>query len=163
MSHDVGQLKLKSADGKRYLSDVLDTKGILRLVQSVPSPKAEPFKLWLAQVGDDRINETADPERAIDRALKTYLKKGYSRDWINQRLMSIEVRKELADEWEDSGVTEDKEYAILTDELTKAWSGKSIKQYKSHKGLKKEGLRDSAIYIKNSLYSIDKNIKNSII
>lgn len=137
------QLKLQSADGKKYATDVLDTKGVLRLVQSIPSPKAEPFKVWLAQVGSDRVDETADPEKAIDRALKTYLKKGYSRDWINQRLMSIEVRKELTDEWEDSGVSEDKEYAILTDEMTRAWSGKSVKQYKSHKGLKKEGLRDN--------------------
>lgn len=137
------QLKMQSSDGKFYNTDVLDTKGILRLVQSIPSPNAEPFKLWLAEVGGDRVNETADPELAIDRALKTYLRKGYSREWINQRLMSIEVRKELTDEWEDSGVAEDKDYAILTDEMTKSWSGKSVKQYKAHKSLKKESLRDN--------------------
>ena len=137
------QLKMQSSDGKFYKTDVLDTKGVLRLVQSIPSPNAEPFKMWLAEVGNERVNETADPELAIDRALKTYLKKGYSREWINQRLMSIEVRKELTDEWEDSGISTDKEYAILTDEITKAWSGKTIRQYKSHKGLKKESLRDN--------------------
>jgi hypothetical protein len=136
-------LKMLAKDGKMRMTDVLDTKGILRLVQSIPSKRAEPFKLWLAEVGNDRINETANPELTIDRALKTYLKKGYSREWINQRLMSIEVRKELTDEWEDSGVTEDREYAILTNEITKAWSGKTVKQYKAHKALKKEGLRDN--------------------
>ncbi len=136
-------LKMLAKDGKMRMTDVLDTKGILRLVQSIPSKRAEPFKLWLAEVGNDRINETANPELTIDRALQTYLKKGYSREWINQRLMSIEVRKELTDEWEDSGVTEDREYAILTDEITKAWSGKTVKQYKAHKALKKEGLRDN--------------------
>lgn len=136
-------LKMLAKDGKMRMTDVLDTKGILRLVQSIPSKRAEPFKLWLAEVGNDRINETANPELTIDRALKTYLKKGYSREWINQRLMSIEVRKELTDEWEDSGITEDREYAILTDEITKAWSGKTVKQYKAHKALKKEGLRDN--------------------
>lgn len=130
-------------DGRKREILAATTKGILRLIQSIPSPKAEPFKMWLAKVGDDRLNETADPELAIDRALKTYLKKGYSREWINQRLMSIEVRKELTDEWEDSGVTENRDYAILTDEMTKAWSGKSVKQYKAHKDLKKEGLRDN--------------------
>lgn len=137
------RLKMQSSDGKYYNTDVLDTKGILRLVQSIPSKNAEPFKMWLAKVGDDRINETADPELAIDRALKTYLQKGYSREWINQRLMSIEVRKELTDEWEDSGITQEEEYAILTNEITKAWSGKTVKQYKTLKGLKKEGLRDN--------------------
>ena len=136
-------LKMLAKDGKMRMTDVLDTKGILRLVQSIPSKRAEPFKLWLAEVGNDRINETANPELTIDRALKTYLKKGYSREWVNQRLMSIDVRKELTDEWEDSGVTEDREYAILTDEITKAWSGKTVKQYKAHKALKKEGLRDN--------------------
>ena len=136
-------LKMLAKDGKMRMTDVLDTKGILRLVQSIPSKRAEPFKLWLAEVGNDRINETANPELTIDRALKTYLKKGYSREWINQRLMSIEVRKELTDEWEDSGVTEDREYAILTNEITKAWSGKTVKQYKAQKALKKEGLRDN--------------------
>lgn len=143
LSENIGQLKMQSSDGKFYKTDVLGTKGMLRLVQSIPSPNAEPFKMWLAEVGDDRLNETADPELAIDRALKTYLKKGYSREWINQRLMSIEVRKELTDEWEDSGISTDKEYAILTDEITKAWSGKTVNQYKSHKGLKKESLRDN--------------------
>lgn len=137
------QLKLQASDGKYYNTDVLDTKGILRLIQSIPSKNAEPFKLWLAEVGNERINETANPELTIDRALKTYLKKGYSREWINQRLMSIEVRKELTDEWEDSGIAKDEEYAILTDEITKAWSGKTVKQYKAHKALKKEGLRDN--------------------
>ncbi len=137
------RLKLLAKDGKMRETDVLDTKGILRLVQSIPSPNAEPFKMWLAEVGDDRLNETADPELAIDRALKTYLKKGYSREWINQRLMSVEVRKELTDEWEDSGISTDKEYAILTNEITKAWSGKTVNQYKSHKGLKKDSLRDN--------------------
>ncbi len=130
-------------DGKRRKIQASDTKGLLRIIQSIPSPKAEPFKMWLAEVGNDRLNETADPELAIDRALKTYLKKGYSREWINQRLMSIEVRKELTDEWEDRGVNEDKDYAILSDEITKAWSGKSVKQYKAHKNLKKESLRDN--------------------
>lgn len=134
---------MKPSDGKYYNTDVLDTKGILRLIQSIHSKNAEPFKLWLANVGDDRINETADPELSINRALKTYLKKGYSREWINQCLMSIEVRKELTDEWEDGGIAKDEEYAILTDEITKAWSGKTVKQYKAVKGLKKEGLRDN--------------------
>ena len=137
------QLKMKSADGKRYLTDVADTEQLLRIIQSIPSPKAEPFKLWLAQVGRERIEETIDPELAIDRALETYLKKGYTREWINQRLQAIQVRKELTDEWQDRGVQKGVEYAILTDEITRAWSGMSTRQYKRLKGLKKENLRDN--------------------
>lgn len=138
------QLKMKSPkDGKRYNTDVADTKQLLRLIQSIPSPKAEPFKLWLAQVGKERIEETIDPELTIDRALETYLKKGYSREWINQRLQAIQVRKELTDEWDTHGVQNGKEYAILTDEITRAWSGMSTRQYKNLKGLKKENLRDN--------------------
>ena len=137
------QLKMKSADGKRYLTDVADTEQLLRIIQSIPSPKAEPFKLWLAQVGRERIEETIDPELAIDRALETYLKKGYPREWINQRLQAIQVRKELTDEWQDRGVQKGVEYAILTDEITRAWSGMSTRQYKRLKGLKKENLRDN--------------------
>ena len=138
------QLKLKSPkDGKRYNTDVADTEQLLRIIQSIPSPKAEPFKLWLAQVGRERIEETIDPELTIDRALETYLKKGYSREWINQRLQAIQVRKELTDEWDARGVQMVKEYAILTDEITKAWSGMNTRQYKNFKGLKKENLRDN--------------------
>lgn len=138
------QLKLRSPkDGKRYLTDVADTEQLLRLIQSIPSPKAEPFKLWLAQVGRERIEETIDPELMIDRALETYLKKGYTREWINQRLQAIQVRKELTDEWQDRGVQKGAEYAILTDEITRAWSGMSTRQYKRLKGLKKENLRDN--------------------
>ena len=138
------QLKLKSPkDGKRYNTDVADTEQLLRIIQSIPSPKAEPFKLWLAQVGRERIEETIDPELTIDRALETYLKKGYSREWINQRLQAIQVRKELTDEWDARGVQMGKEYAILTDEITKAWSGMNTRQYKNFKGLKKENLRDN--------------------
>jgi len=136
------QLKMKSADGKYYKTDVANTKGILRIVQSVPSPKAEPFKMWLAQLGNDRINEVADPEIAIDRAFKTYLRKGYSEKWINQRIKTMEVRKELTDEWQRSGVHGPKEFATLTDIMTKEWSGKSTREYKNYKGLKKENLRD---------------------
>lgn len=132
-----------AADGKKYLTDVATTEQILRLIQSVPSPKAEPFKQWLARVGYERIEETDDPELAFDRAMETYLKKGYSKAWINQRLKSIEVRKELTDEWEARGVQKGQEFAILTDEITKAWSGLSTRQYKQVKGLKKEGLRDN--------------------
>jgi len=143
LSQKVGQLKMKSADGKFYKTDVLDTENLLRLIQSIPSPKAEPFKLWLAKVGYERIEETEDPELAIDRAMQTYLKKGYSKNWINQRIKSIEVRKELTDEWKERGMEEGLEYAILTDEITKAWSDKSIKQYKNLKGLKKQNLRDN--------------------
>ena len=137
------QLKMRSADGKRYNTDVADTEQLLRIIQSIPSPKAEPFKLWLAQVGRERIEETIDPELTIDRALETYLKKGYSREWINQRLQAIQVRKELTDEWDARGVQMGKEYAILTDEITKAWSGMNTRQYKNLKGLKKENLRDN--------------------
>lgn len=138
------QLKLKShKDGKRYLTDVATTEQLLRIIQSIPSPKAEPFKLWLAEVGRERIEETIDPEQAIDRALETYLKKGYTREWINQRLQAIQVRKELTDEWQDRGVKKGVEYAILTDEITRAWSGMTTRQYKKLKGLKKENLRDN--------------------
>ena len=137
------QLKMRSADGKRYNTDVADTEQLLRIIQSIPSPKAEPFKLWLAQVGLERIEETIDPELTIDRALETYLKKGYSREWINQRLQAIQVRKELTDEWDARGVQKGVEYAILTDEITKAWSGMNTRQYKNLKGLKKENLRDN--------------------
>ncbi|PKL80856.1 MAG: hypothetical protein CVV25_02765 [Ignavibacteriae bacterium HGW-Ignavibacteriae-4] len=137
------QLKLISSDGKKYLTDVADTETLLRLIQSIPSPKAEPFKIWLAQVGYERIEETEDPELAFERAMETYLKKGYSKDWINQRLKSIEVRKELTDEWKERGMKEGLEYAILTDEITKAWADKSVKQYKNFKGLKKQNLRDN--------------------
>ena len=136
-------LKMLAADGKMRMTDVADTKQLLRLIQSIPSKKAEPFKLWLARVGSERIDEVVDPELAIDRALETYQKKGYSRNWINQRLKTIEVRKELTDEWEKHGVTEKQGFAILTDEITKAWSGKTTRQYKQYKGLKKESLRDN--------------------
>ena len=137
------QLKLESSDGKMYLTDVADTETLLRLIQSIPSPNAEPFKLWLAKVGYERIEETEDPELAFDRAVKTYLQKGYSKEWINQRLKSIEVRKELTDEWQNRGIKEGKDYAILTDEITKAWADISVKNYKKLKGLKKENLRDN--------------------
>lgn len=137
------QLKLRSADGKRYLTDVATTEQLFRLIQSVPSPKAEPFKIWLAQVGRERVEETIDPELTIDRALETYQKKGYSTDWIHQRLLSIRVRNELTAEWQERGVEQGREYAILTDEITKAWSGMTTRQYKNLKGLKKENLRDN--------------------
>src|SRR3989344_5374857 len=137
------QLKMIADDGKMRETDVLDTENMLRLVQSIPSPKAEPFKLWLAQVGYERLEETADPELAINRALKTYLQKGYSPAWINQRLKSIEIRKDLTDEWEQRGVKEGMESAILTDEISKAWAGLTTKEYKNLKGLKKENLRDN--------------------
>lgn len=138
------QLKLKSPkDGKRYKTDVADTEQLLRIIQSIPSPKAEPFKRWLAEVGRERIEETIDPELTIDRALETYLKKGYTREWINQRLQAIQVRKELTDEWDARGVQKGIEYAILTDEISRAWSGMSTRQYKNLKGLKKENLRDN--------------------
>lgn len=137
------QLKLQSSDGKYYNTDVLDTKGVLRLVQSIPSKKAEPFKMWLAQVGSDRLDEIADPEKAIIRGADFYRAKGYTEGWINQRLQTIEMRKELTDEWKERGVTKDKDYAILTNEMTKAWSGLSVNEYKKLKGLKKENLRDN--------------------
>ena len=136
-------LKMTAADGKKRLTDVATTEQLLRLIQSVPSPKAEPFKVWLAEIGKERIEETIDPELTIERALETYLKKGYSREWINQRLQAIQVRKELTDEWQDRGVQKGVEFAILTDEITKAWSGMSTRQYKNLKGLKKENLRDN--------------------
>ena len=138
------QLKLKSPkDGKKYKTDVADTEQLLRIIQSIPSPKAEPFKMWLAQVGRERIEETIDPELTINRALETYLKKGYTREWINQRLQAIQVRKELTDEWDKHGVQKGIEYAILTDEITKAWSGMTTRNYKNLKGLTKENLRDN--------------------
>jgi hypothetical protein len=136
-------LKLIASDGKLRITDVADTETLFRLIQSVPSPKVEPFKLWLAKVGYERIEETEDPELAMERAMRTYLKKGYSKEWINQRLKSIEIRKELTDEWKNRGMKEGLEYAILTDEITKAWAEKSIKQYKAFKGLKKQNLRDN--------------------
>lgn len=142
LSEKIGQLKLESADGKFYKTDVADTEQLFRLIQSIPSPNAEPFKMWLAQVGRERIDEIEDPEQGIDRIMETYLRKGYSKEWINQRLKSIEVRKELTDEWEKRGVQKGQEYAILTDEITKAWSGYNTRQYKSLKNLKKENLRD---------------------
>ncbi|MFA4975597.1 MAG: BRO family protein [Candidatus Paceibacterota bacterium] len=143
LSEKIGQLKMIAEDGKSRETDVADTKTVLRLIQSIPSPKAEPFKLWLARVGYERLEETADPEIGINRALKTYLKKGYSQNWINQRLKSIEIRKLLTDEWENRGVKEGIGFAILTDEITKAWTGLTTKQYKNLKGLKKESLRDN--------------------
>ena len=142
LSENIGQLKMSAEDGKLRLTDVADTPQILRLIQSIPSPKAEPFKQWLAQVGYERIEETEDPELSFDRAMETYLAKGYTKAWINQRLKSIEVSKELTDEWEKRGVQQGMDFAMLTDIITKAWSGKSVKQYKKHKALKKENLRD---------------------
>lgn len=136
------QLKIEAPDGKKRLTDVADTETLLRIIQSIPSPKAEPLKIWLARVGYERIEETDDPELAFNRAMKTYLQKGYSREWINQRLKSIEIRKELTDEWQKRGVKEGREFAILTDEITKAWSDMSVKGFKKKKGLKKENLRD---------------------
>jgi hypothetical protein len=143
LSHKLGQLKMKATDGKLRITDVADTEQLLRLIQSVPSPKAEPFKLWLAKVGYERIEETEDPEKAFDRAMETYLKKGYSVNWVNQRLKSIEVRKELTDEWEARGVKKGIDFAILTDEITKAWTGMTTREYKAFKDLKKENLRDN--------------------
>ncbi|MGP1437948.1 MAG: BRO family protein [Treponema sp.] len=137
------QLKLKAPDGKMRETDIADMQGIFRIIQSVPSPKAEPFKMWLAKVGKERIDEIIDPELTIDRALETYLAKGYSREWINQRLQAIQVRKELTDAWQDHGVKEGKEYAILTNEISKAWSGMTTREYKDYKGLKKQNLRDN--------------------
>ncbi len=142
LSENIGQLKMAAEDGKMRLTDVADTEQVLRLIQSIPSPKAEPFKQWMAKVGYERIEETEDPELSFDRAMETYLAKGYSKAWINQRLKSIEVRKELTDEWGNRGVKRGMDFAVLTDIITKAWSGKSVKQYKKHKDLKKENLRD---------------------
>ena len=137
------QLKMLAADGKMRLTDVADTEQLFRLIQSIPSPKAEQFKMWLAQVGRERIDEIEDPELGIDRLMETYLRKGYSKEWINQRLKSIEIRKELTDEWESRGVKKGQEFAILTDDITRTWSGFTTKQYKNYKGLKKENLRDN--------------------
>ena len=137
------QLKMTAQDGKKRMTDVANTEQLLRIIQSIPSKKAEPFKMWLAQVGRERIEEVIDPELTIERTLETYAKKGYSREWINQRLQAIQVRKELTDEWDKRGVKKGVEYAILTDEITKAWSGMTTRQYKNHKGLKKENLRDN--------------------
>ncbi len=136
-------LKMEAADGKMRITDVADTEQLLRLIQSIPSPKAEPFKVWLAKVGYERIEETEDPEKAFDRAMETYLKKGYTKNWINQRIKSIEVRKDLTDEWDERGIKKGLEYAILTNEITKAWTGLTTKQYKNFKDLKKENLRDN--------------------
>jgi hypothetical protein len=143
LSEKIGQLKMRSSDGKFYKTDVADTEQIFRLIQSIPSPKAEPFKLWLAQVASERLDEMQDPEITIDRALEQYLKLGYSENWINQRLKSIEIRKELTDEWKKRGLKEGGQFAVLTDIITKAWSGKTTKEYKVLKGLKKENLRDN--------------------
>ena len=143
LATNCSQLKMQSADGKYYKTDCLDTKGVLRLVQSIPSPKAEPFKMWLAQVGRERLDEIADPEKAIMRGAEFYRAKGYTEGWINQRLQTIEMRKELTDEWKARGIERDKDYAILTNEMTKAWSGLSVQEYKELKGLKKENLRDN--------------------
>ena len=137
------QLKLASSDGKFYKTDVAETEQIFRLIQSIPSPKAEPFKLWLAKIGQERLDELEDPEIGIDRLMETYARKGYSREWIQQRLKTIEVRKELTDEWENRGIKKGNEFAMLTDEITKAWSGFTVSQYKKHKSLKKENLRDN--------------------
>lgn len=143
LSEKIGQLKMMAEDGKMRLTDVADTEQLFRLIQSIPSPKAEPFKLWIAKVARERIDEIEDPEIGIDRLMETYQKKGYSKEWINQRLKSIEVRKDLTDEWETRGVKKGQEYAILTDEITKAWSGFSVKEYRKFKELKKENLRDN--------------------
>lgn len=143
LSEKIGQLKLEASDGKKYLTDVADTESMFRIIQSIPSPNAEPFKLWLARVGYERIEETEDPEKAINRAMQTYLKKGYSREWINQRLKSIEIRKALTDEWEKRDVSGNDQFAILTDEITFAWAGLTTKQYKKHKGLRAQSLRDN--------------------
>lgn len=137
------QLKLEAADGKKYNTDVADMRGIFRIIQSIPSPKAEPFKMWLAEIGKERIDEIIDPELTIDRALETYQRKGYTKEWINQRLQAIQVRKELTDTWQEHGVKEGREYAILTNEISKAWSGMTVRQYKDFKNLKKENLRDN--------------------
>ncbi|MDR2201225.1 MAG: phage antirepressor protein [Clostridiales bacterium] len=145
------QLKMQSADGKYYMTDVLDTKGVLRLIQSVPSPKAEPFKMWLAQVGGDRLDEVADPEKAILRGADYYRAKGYTEGWINQRLQTIEMRKKLTDEWKERGIDSEKDYAILTNEMTRAWSGMSVQEYKRLKDLKKENLRDNMTDIELTL------------
>ena len=143
LATNCSQLKLQSADGKFYNQDVLDTKGIFRLIQSIPSPKAEPFKVWLAQVGSERLDEIADPEKAMQRGVEYYRVKGYPEEWITQRMMAIKIRKDLTAEWQERGITQEKYYAILTNEMTKAWSGLGIKEYKNLKNLKKENLRDN--------------------
>ena len=143
LSEKIGQLKMQSSDGKYYKTDVLKTEDLLRLIQSIPSPNAEPFKLWLAEVGSERLDEIADPEKAIRRAADYYREKGYSEGWINQRLQTIEMRKKLTDEWNERGITDSKDYAILTNDILKAWSGKTVKEYKALKGLTKENLRDN--------------------
>jgi len=143
LSQKLGQLKMQASDGKNYLTDVADTEQLFRLIQSIPSPKAEPFKIWLAQVARERVDEIDDPELGFDRLMETYLRKGYSKNWINQRLKSIEIRKELTDEWENRGVQKGQEFAILTDDITKAWSGFTTGQYKKFKNLKRENLRDN--------------------
>ncbi len=158
LATNCSQLKLQSSDGKFYKTDVANTEQLLRLIQSIPSKKAEPFKIWLARVGNERINETADPELAINRALKTYLNKGYSKDWINQRLKTIEVRKELTDEWFRVGIDKQSDFAILTNEISKAWSGKTVKEYKQFKNLKKENLRDNTLKNQRFLVSQKTNI-----
>jgi hypothetical protein len=143
LSEKIGQLKMAAEDGKMRITDVADTEQLFRLIQSIPSPKAEPFKMWIAKVARERIDEIEDPEIGIDRLMETYWRKGYSKEWINQRLKSIEIRKELTDEWEKRGVQKGQEFAILTDDITKAWSGFSTKEYKKHKDLRKENLRDN--------------------
>jgi hypothetical protein len=143
LSEKIGQLKMQSSDGKFYKTDVADTEQLFRLIQSIPSPKAEPFKLWLAQIASERLDEMQDPELSIDRALEQYLQLGYSENWINQRLKSIEIRKELTDEWKNKGLKEGQQFATLTDIISKCWSGKTTKEYKILKGLKKENLRDN--------------------
>lgn len=143
LTTNCSQLKMQASDGKYYKTDCLDTKGVLRLVQSIPSPNAEPFKMWLAQVGSERLDDIADPEKAIQRGAEFYRAKGYTEGWINQRLQTIEMRKELTDEWRARGIEKDKDYAILTNEMTKAWSGLTVQEYKEVKGLKKENLRDN--------------------
>lgn len=148
------RLKLTNTDGKNYLTDVADTETLLRIIQSIPSPKAEPFKIWLAKVGYERMEETEDPELSFDRAMKTYLQKGYSKDWINQRIKTIEVRKQLTDEWQERGMKEGRDFAILTDEITRTWSDRSVKEYKSLKNLKKESLRDNMTNLELLLNSL---------
>ena len=143
LATNCSQLKMQSSDGKFYKTDVADTEQLFRLIQSIPSPKAEPFKLWLAQIASDRLDEMQDPELSIDRALEQYLQLGYSENWINQRLKSIEIRKELTDEWKNKGLKEGQQFATLTDIISKSWSGKTTKEYKILKGLKKENLRDN--------------------
>ncbi len=157
LHENIVQLKMKSVDGKNYSTDVLNTKWLLRLVQSIPSPKAEPFKMWLANVGSERLDEIADPEKAILRGADFYRAKGYTEGWINQRLQTIEMRKELTDEWKARGIESEKDYAILTNEMTKAWSGLSVQEYKKHKGLKKENLRDN---IFKNIFGLFAKLKN---